>query len=61
MYKLIKGGDIEKFLFTDQFIFTSENGGTKLSVYSSNLCQLKNDTVILVLKLCSEHFVQIVS
>ncbi|XP_060880843.1 uncharacterized protein LOC132952538 [Metopolophium dirhodum] len=43
VYKLFKGGDIEKFLYTDQFIFTSENGGTKLSVYSSNLCLLKSD------------------
>ncbi|VVC41224.1 Hypothetical protein CINCED_3A001036 [Cinara cedri] len=43
VYKLFKEGELEKFLYTDQFIFTSENGGTKLSVYSSNLCQLKND------------------
>lgn len=46
MYKLLNEGDIEKFLYTDQFIYTSENGGTKFSVYSSNLCQLKSDVVI---------------
>lgn len=46
MFKLFKGGDIDKFLYTDQFIFTSENGGNKLSVFSSKLCQLKNDMVI---------------
>lgn len=46
VYKLFKGGDIEKFLYTDQFIYTSENGGNKLSVYSSNLCQFKNDGVM---------------
>jgi len=45
VYKLFKE-EIEKFLYTDQFIYTSENGGTILNVYSSNLCQLKSDGVI---------------
>ncbi|XP_025416590.1 uncharacterized protein LOC112687852 isoform X2 [Sipha flava] len=43
IYKLFKGEEIENFLYTDQFIFISQNGGTKLNVYSSNLCQLKSD------------------
>ena len=61
MYKLSKGGDIEKFLYTDQFIFISENGGTKLSVYSSNLCQLKSDMVICFYIFYNMYFEQIVS
>lgn len=39
-------GDVEQFLYTDQFVFTSENGGEKMNVYSTNLCQLKSDEVI---------------
>ncbi|XP_050430653.1 uncharacterized protein LOC126839387 isoform X2 [Adelges cooleyi] len=42
VFKLLKG-DIEKFLYTDHYIYTTEDNGTKLNVYSSNLSQLKSD------------------
>lgn len=46
IYKLFKKENIEKFLYTDQFIYTSENSGTTLNIYSSSLSLLKSDMVI---------------
>ncbi|XP_050536531.1 uncharacterized protein LOC126902890 isoform X2 [Daktulosphaira vitifoliae] len=43
VFKLLKG-EIEHFLYTDQYIYTIEEGGAKLNVYFSNLCQLKSDS-----------------